>query len=249
MIQARAGKPPAVMWPCHGVSMTERFAIYYAPSATSNLWERAATWLGRDASDGEFFSGPVAGIDRNRLLNLTQSANRYGFHATLKAPMALAPDLTEAELRAALEAFASRHHPVPLGQPRVSNIDGFLALTVAPNEALTDLAAHVVEDFEPFRAPMSMKEHAARAAHGLSERQLELLDAYGYPYVYDQFFFHMTLTDRLAPEDVSEITQAAETWFGPALEEPLVLDRLSLFHEPDTGKLFRRVADFKLSPA
>ena len=26
----------------------------------------------------------------------------------------------------------------------------------------------------------------------------------------------------------------------------MVLDRLSLFHEPDAGKPFRRVADFKL---
>ena len=77
--------------------MTERFAIYFAPSATSNLWERAATWLGRDASNGELFSGTVAGIDRDRLLNLTQSANRYGFHATLKAPMALIDGATDGD--------------------------------------------------------------------------------------------------------------------------------------------------------
>ena len=92
--------------------MTERFAIYYAPSATSNLWERAATWLGRDASDGDLFNGPVAGIERDRLLNLTQSANRYGFHATLKAPMTLTEGATEADLRAELTAFAAQHQPV-----------------------------------------------------------------------------------------------------------------------------------------
>jgi len=96
--------------------MTERFAIYFAPAATSNLWDRAATWLGRDASDGRPFDGPVAGIDRDRLLNLTQSANRYGFHATIKAPMALADGATEADLRAALAEFAPRHQPIDLGQ-------------------------------------------------------------------------------------------------------------------------------------
>lgn len=230
--------------------MTERFAIYFAPAATSNLWERAATWLGRDASDDALFSGPVAGIDRDRLLNLTQSANRYGFHATIKAPMALAEDLSEADLRAALAAFATRHEPFDLGRLQLASLQGFLALMVdGENEALQDFASHCVEDFDPFRAPMSVKDRAARAGKGLSERQIELLDAYGYPYVFEEFRFHMTLTDRLGAADAVEIANAAATWFGPVLEEPVVLDRLSLFHESDAGKPFRRVADFKLGAA
>lgn len=227
--------------------MTERFAIYFAPSATSNLWERAATWLGRDANDGDLFNGPVAGIDRDRLLNLTQSANRYGFHATLKAPMALADGYNEADLRAALDEFAARQRPVNLGKLRLASLQGFLALMIdGENEALADFAAHVVEDFDPFRAPMSTKDYAARASRGLSERQIELLGAYGYPYVFEQFRFHMTLTDRLGDEDAQDIAQAAATWFGPVLEDEVILDRLSLFHEPEAGKPFRRVGDFRL---
>lgn len=229
--------------------MTERFAIYFAPSATSNLWERASTWLGRDASDGDVFDGPVAGIDRSRLLNLTQSANRYGFHATIKSPMALADSATEAALRDALSRFVTEHRPVDLGKPRLASLDGFLALLVDENEALQDFAAHVVESFDDFRAPMSIKDRVARASRGLSERQLELLDAYGYPYVFEEFRFHMTLTDRLGADDAADIAQAASTWFGPVLDEPILLDRLSLFHEPEAGKPFRRVADFKLGAA
>lgn len=229
--------------------MTERFAIYFAPSATSNLWERASTWLGRDASDGDVFDGPVAGIDRSRLLNLTQSANRYGFHATIKSPMALADGVTETALRDALGRFVAEHRPVDLGKPRLASLDGFLALLVEENEALQDFAAHVVESFDNFRAPMSIKDRAARASRGLSERQLELLDAYGYPYVFEEFRFHMTLTDRLGADDAADIAQAASTWFGPVLDEPILLDRLSLFHEPEAGKPFRRVADFKLGAA
>jgi putative phosphonate metabolism protein len=227
--------------------MTERFAIYFAPSATGNLWERAATWLGRDASTGDLISGSVAGIERGRLLNLTQAANRYGFHATLKAPMALAEGRTEAELREALADFASRHEPFSLGRLRLASLQGFLALMIEDeNEKLQDFSAHVVEHFEPFRAPMSARDRAARAGKGLSERQLELLDGYGYPYVFEQFRFHMTLTDRLAEDEAKEIATAASTWFGPLLEDEVRLDRLSLFHEPDAGKPFRRVADFKL---
>lgn len=230
--------------------MTERFAIYFAPAATSNLWERAATWLGRDAADGDLFSGPVAGIDRDRLLNLTQSANRYGFHATIKAPMALVEGADEAELRTALAEFATRHQPIDLGKLKLASLQGFLALMIeGENEALQDFAAHAVEDFDPFRAPMSVKDRAARAGKGLSERQIELLDAYGYPYVFEEFRFHMTLTDRLGEADAAEITTAATTWFAPVLEEPVILDRLSLFHEHEAGKPFRRVGDFKLGAA
>jgi putative phosphonate metabolism protein len=229
--------------------MTERFAIYFAPSATSNLWERAAVWLGRDANDGDLFDGPVAGIDRDRLLNFTQSANRYGFHATLKAPMSLAEGTTEADLRAAISAFAAQHSPIDLGKPQLTSLDGFLALLVDDKEQLQDFAAHVVETFDPFRAPMTIKDREARVGKGLTERQIELLDAYGYPYVFEEFRFHMTLSDRLGEADAAEITPAAQTWFSPVLDEPLLLDRLSLFHEPDTGKPFRRVADFKLGPA
>jgi putative phosphonate metabolism protein len=230
--------------------MTERFAIFFAPAATSNLWERAATWLGRDASDGSLFNGPVAGIDRDRLLNLTQSANRYGFHATIKAPIALAEGTSESDLRAALADFVTRHQPIDLGKLKLASLQGFLALMVdGENESLQDFAAHVVEDFEPFRAPMSVKDRAARASKGLNERQIELLDAYGYPYVFEEFRFHMTLTDRLGEADARDIAVAANTWFGPALEEPVLLDRLSLFHEHEAGKPFRRIGDFKLGVA
>lgn len=227
--------------------MTERFGIYYAPSATSELWERAANWLGRDASDGDLFDGPVAGIERNRLLNLTQSANRYGFHATIKAPMALAEDLTETDLRDALTQFAAQHAPFSLGRLKLSQLHGFLALVVdGRHDGLQDFASHVVEDFDRFRAPMSVKDRAARASRGLSERQIELLDAYGYPYVFEEFAFHMTLTDRLAEGDAAEILAAATTWFAPVLEQEIVLDRLALFHEPDAGAPFRRMTDFML---
>ncbi|MCW5719878.1 MAG: DUF1045 domain-containing protein [Devosia sp.] len=230
--------------------MTERFAIYYAPSATSALWDRAAAWLGRDSGNGDFFDGPVAGIERNRLLNLTQSANRYGFHATLKSPMALAAGTSADELRQALAAFATTVQPVPLGPLRLASLDGFLALVPeGDNPALQDLAAHVVEHFEPFRAPLSPKDRAARAAHGLTPRQEELLDAYGYPYVFDEFFFHMTLTDRLPEAEREEIAAAAAGWFGAVLAQEVVLDRLVLFHEPDAGRSFRRLEDFKLGRA
>lgn len=227
--------------------MTERFAIYYAPSANSPLWDRAAAWLGRDPLTNEIFDGTVAGVERSRLLNLTQSANRYAFHATIKPPMALAEGTSIEELRAALSHFARGQQPFSLGRLGVASLDGFLALIpTEPNERLQDFAAHVVEEFEPFRAPLSLKDRAARAARGLTPRQEELLDSYGYPYVFDEFRFHMTLTDRLAPEDRDGMLAAAQAWFGPEIADPILIDRLVLFHEPGNGRPFRRLEDYKL---
>jgi putative phosphonate metabolism protein len=227
--------------------MAERYAIYYAPGVSSPLWERAATWLGRDAATGDLFDGPVAGIDRDRLLNLTQSANRYGFHATIKAPMALVDGALPEDLHGALRAFAAEHEPVDMGMLMLALIDGFLALVPAERrDTLQDFAAHAVETFEPFRAPMSVKDRAARVAKGLTPRQEELLDGYGYPYVFEEFQLHMTLTDRLGATDRDELFSAATTWFGPLLDQPVVLDRLTLFEEPERGRPFIRTAEFPL---
>lgn len=227
--------------------MAERYAIYYAPAATSALWERASAWLGRDAKTGDDIEGPVAGLERTRLLNFTGTPARYGFHATLRAPFRLRPGVDEAELVACTAALASRLAPVKLNGLAVGSIDGFLALVCEHSAELEHLAQQIVEQAEVMRASLSERERARRTQSELSERQIELLDRFGYPFVAEQFRFHMTLTDRLEPEASDEITRAAETWFGPVLSDAAILDRLVLFVEPDPERDFRRLDDFPLS--
>jgi len=209
--------------------MPARHAIYFAPARDSRLWRRAQEWLGQPD-----------------LAPLTVSARRYGFHATLKAPMTLAGDL--AQLQAALAAFAAGHAAVTLDGLAPRLLDGFLALTVEPQPAaLTDLAADIVTAFEAFREPLGEAERARRLEAPLTPRQVELVDRYGYPYVLEQFLFHMTLTDRL-PEDRREaMRQRAVDWFAAALAEPVPLDRLVVFAEPEPGAGFvRRDPDYPL---
>jgi hypothetical protein len=80
----------------------------------------------------------------------------------------------------------------------------------------------------------------------LTARQVDLLDRFGYPYVMEEFLFHMTLTDRLPPTLQPDLLRAAQAWFADALRDPLVLDRIALFHEPAPGAPFARLADFTL---
>jgi len=228
--------------------MSERYAIYYAPPTTSELWQRASRWLGRDAATGNVPNDGIAGIDGPTLTALTPSATRYGFHATLKAPFPLAPGRTREELEASLQAFSLRHGRVSLGQLELRLLDGFLALTpVNQSAALTEFAGTVVAEFDSFRAPMTAVERERRLKADLTAYQIGLLDHYGYPYVMDQFLFHMTLTDRMAPEQQETVIAAASDWFAPVLGKEFLLDRLSLFHEPEPGAPFLRCTDFPLS--
>jgi hypothetical protein len=211
--------------------MTERFAIYFAPAADSVLQRAATAWLARP-----------------ELQDATVSARRYGFHATLKAPMRLAAGGDRPALASALADFAAHHRAVALRHLAPRPIEAFLALTTEPqSQALTDFAADVVRAFEPFRAPLSAAERARRLTAPLTARQSELVDLYGYPYVLEQFQFHMTLTDRLPVGRQAAVRVEAEAWFAAALAVPIQLDRLVLFREAQPGAPFERLEDFELS--
>ena len=211
--------------------MSERFAIYFAPALDSALGQAAESWL--------------AQAD---LQPISVSARRYGFHATIKAPMGLSDGMDRAALEMALTDFARTHAPVSLGRLAPTPLEGFLALIVAPQpQAITDFAATVVTAFERFRAPLSVEDRARRLRAPLTPRQVELTDAYGYPYVLEQFLFHMTLTDRLEPAALAMMRERALAWFGAALSQPILLDRLVLFHEAEAGAPFRRLDDHILT--
>lgn len=228
--------------------MPERYAIYFAPPTTSDLWQRAARWLGRDPATGPVANDGIAGVDESTLTALTPSARRYGFHATIKAPFTLAPGTTRAQLEHALHDFSLRNGMVPVGQLELRLLDGFLALTpVVQSPALTDFAGKVVSEFDSFRAPMTAAERDRRLNSNLTAYQIGLLDHYGYPYVMNEFLFHMTLTDRMTPEQQETVIAAASDWFAPALVREVMLDRLSLFHEAEPGAPFLRIADFPLT--
>ena len=82
-----------------------RYAIYYAPAPGSGLDRFGAALLGYDAFTGKDLPFPEdilqAAPDWR---GLTGDPRKYGFHATLKAPMSLAPGRTEAELVSACAA-------------------------------------------------------------------------------------------------------------------------------------------------
>ncbi|MCG6114950.1 MAG: DUF1045 domain-containing protein [Mesorhizobium sp.] len=217
-----------------------RYAVYFTPARDEPLARTAAGWLGRDAYGGEVGRRDgIADLSAAEIAFHTASARRYGFHATLKAPFHLAREQNEAALIAAFDAFCAARPAVVVPRARLAQMDGFFALVPAERvPELDSLAAETVRVFEPYRAPLSEADIARRSPESLTAAQLRNLHGWGYPYIFDEFRFHMTLTGRVSREDSPRMARAIETAFGPLLDGPLVIDTLALFVEPEPGAPF-----------
>jgi putative phosphonate metabolism protein len=217
-----------------------RYALYFSPAATHPLTRAAAAWLGRDAFTNESHPLPKVGQwTADELAALTADPRRYGFHATLKAPFALAPGRTEAELVAAFEQFASRTATFEVPEVIVGQLGRFFALVPsAVYPQLQDFAASVVDAFDMFRAPLSDADIARRKPDTLTASERANLDRWGYPYVGEDFRFHMTLTGQVEPRLAPVMREALEQHFAAFHRAPLAIDSLALFVEPERGAPF-----------
>jgi putative phosphonate metabolism protein len=226
-----------------------RYAIYFAAGNDSALSRFGAELLGYDAYTGDELRFPQDALHvAPDWRDVSAAPRKYGFHATLKAPMALAPGKTEAELIAACAEFTAKARPVPVIRPVVDAISGFIAVIPAePVDALRQLAADCVRDFDAFRAGLTAEDRARRKPEKLSERQRDYLDRWGYPYVMEEFRFHMTLTGRLDAERRGPILAMLRDRFAGLKRDALAIDRIALFRQDDAKARFRIVGEWPLA--
>jgi hypothetical protein len=225
--------------------MTTRFAIYAAPGTASSdaagalVREKAEQWLGRSISGGPVAPGIPAGWTRESIDAITADARRYGFHGTLKAPFYLAEGRTAEELDATVARFAAGHAGAVIPRLSLVRMGAFFALVPgAEAPGLHALADEVVKAFDGFRAPTTDAELARRFRAPLTPRQRELLGAWGYPYVLDEFLFHLTLTERIPEERQPEVERTLSDWFAGSLGAAVPVDALALFTEAEPGAPF-----------
>lgn len=228
-----------------------RYALYFSPAQDHPLTRAAAGWLGRDAFSNESFPAPdIEGMAVEEVQALTADPRRYGFHATLKAPFTLHDSRTEAQLITAIEHFAAETPAFDVPNIILGQLGRFFALvpdTLYPQ--LQDFAARVVADFDPFRAPLTAAEIARRKPESLSPAQRDNLGRWGYPYVMDEFRFHMTLTGQVPPEKAEVMRAELRRRFAAFETTPLAIDGLALFIEPERGAPFTIHRRFDLAPA
>lgn len=224
-----------------------RYAVYWAPAEDSALWSFACRWLGRDPASGATFAAPDRRHD-----SITADARRYGFHATLKAPITLADGATEAGLRAVLAALASRFTPFATAPWVLRSIDGFLALVPDPAiqggrpRQLHALADACVLALEPLRRPATAEEIARRRPDRLDRVARDHLDRFGYPWVLEKYFAHLTLTCRLEAEERSVVAARLGRELASLPPAPLAFHDIALFIEEAPGQPFRLAQRFAL---
>ena len=199
-----------------------RYAIYYLPPP-GPLARFGAEWLGWDPEAGVRLSHPLS-VDA-----LVAEPRRYGLHATLKAPFRLLGP--EEDLEVAVADLARRLRPVWPGNLKLERVGSFLALVPQGDQtALNDMASLIVSFLEPFRMPLTEADIARRNPERLTPNQRALLDRWGYPFVMEEFRFHMTLTGPcdMAPEALEPLVQ-------PVLPAEFGIDSICLLKEDRDG--------------
>ncbi len=227
--------------------MTARYAIYFAPQDDSELERFGATVLRRRATDPEEWLNPDLPVEfpaSSDWQDLVQRPAHYGFHATIKAPFELADGLSADKLMADLEQFCHSRQPISLhglAPIRTSRYDA-LAFHDQP-DALPQLASECVTHFETYRAPITQADIDRREPAKLTTVQRVYLEKYGYPYILDDFNFHMTLSGRNDHDDASYLDWLKRLYQSMITQDP-VLDRLCVFYQPDRTTSFVRIGEF-----
>ena len=224
-----------------------RVAVFFTPPAKHRLTLAAARWLMRDPFTGAGFATEADdGFDAVALQALTAEPRRYGFHATMKAPFRLVEGASLADAEALLADFCRDALPCPLPVLGIATLGPFFALVPdATTKEVNDLAALVVKAFEPLRAPLDPAELARRRRGGLTAEQDAKLLSWGYPYVFDEFRFHMTLTGPVPLAQQPAMAALLRQRFD-ALPRRLAIDALTLFVEDEPGADFRVHAERRL---
>jgi len=220
-----------------------RHAIYFMPRPDTALWRFGSSIIGYDAVTGAAPATPPHAIfAKTSIAAAMAEPRRYGFHATLKAPFRLGAERSEADLVAAVAEFSKARQPFAVAALKVATLGRFLALVPArPCAPLDTLAADCVRAFEPFRAPLDAHDRARRLAGSLTPRQIANLEAWGYPYVFDEFRFHMTLTGPLDEVEREHVRGALEELYDK-IAAPLEIDAVAVAVQASREDRFRLLA-------
>ena len=228
--------------------MSPRYAVYFTPPPDSKLAKFGAKVIGYDCfARTEVPHKQIDGIDAAMLALATVDRRRYGFHATLTAPFDLGPQ-PEHDLVEAFRSFAASRLPVPLGRLRVATMGHFIVLEPAePHTGADELAAACVTAFDPYRAAISEEDRARRLAAGLSPRQIELMDRWGYPYVFEEFRFHMTIAGPVAYDMLGQFRDGLSRAFAGLASDHLELGAISLMRQDSRTDRFYALARQRLT--
>ena len=223
--------------------MFERYAIFYTP--TGPLADFGAQWLGWDSAHGRPVVQPeIAGID---VPTITQTARKYGLHGTLKAPFKLAEGCDLAQLQDVATTFATGQPAFEIGALTLRHDSGFVALRPRSQQiGLRDFAAVAVKAFDGFRAALTDVDIARRREANLTARQDQQMLDWGYPFIFDDFHFHLTLSGLMEAGEAAQVIDALSPRLESIVPTPFVIDGITLMGQDDRG-MFHQIHRYTLT--
>ena len=226
-----------------------RYALYFVPGEPTEFHELGARWLGRDAySSKRLASPPCRRVSEETFLELTSKPRRYGFHATMRAPFELLDGSTETDLARALHELCTSFSPFEISvSPQIKNNNLVLQLD-DPSELMDLLHRKCLQSVEAFRAVPSPAYLARRRRANLSANQDKLLLKWGYPYVLDEFDWHMTLSSIVSDHELLQaFYRDAVDHFHSIMNRPQIVDSMTLCRQASQDMSFEVMEQRKFS--
>ncbi|WP_238371663.1 DUF1045 domain-containing protein [Heliomarina baculiformis] len=224
----------------------KRYALYYAPPEDAE-WARFCTrWLGWDMTEGQVVAPPEMPTLPLDHAEIIRAPRKYGLHATLKPPFRLTNGTTPEGLEKACEELCAHIAPFDLDALQLARLGRFIALRIQGSDTgMRALADTLVRDLDSFRAPPSEEELKRRRGKGLPPAQEANLVQWGYPYVMEEFRFHITLSSSLPRDAIEPVETVLHERLTPLLPQPVPIRDVALVGEADDGK-FHMVRRFRL---
>ncbi|WP_183015875.1 DUF1045 domain-containing protein [Achromobacter sp. UMC46] len=218
--------------------LAHRYALYLAP--TGPWREYGSRWLGRCADTGDALALPP-GMSKPSPA-WTAAPRHYGLHATLKPPFRLRAGATPQAVDAAARELACGILPFEV-ELECETLRGFLAWRIAESDKqgqarIQALANAAVRGLDPLRAPPTPEETARRQPHSLPPEQQAMLAHWGYPYVFDTYTFHITLTGKLADDALEQAQRGIAAFADPLRGQTMAVPAISVFVQPEPGADF-----------
>jgi putative phosphonate metabolism protein len=223
--------------------MFERYAIFYTP--TGPLADFGAHWMGWESAQGRSVPHPkFTDID---VASITKTPRKYGLHGTLKAPFHPAEGFDLAQLQDTAKAFATRQPAFEIGAMALSYDSDFVALRPQnPQVALRNFAGATVKMFDPFRAPLTDADIARRRHANLTVRQDQHMRDWGYPFVFDDFHFHLTLSGHLQQDTAAQVIDVLTQHLENIVSNPFAIDAITLMGQDAQG-MFHQIHRYTLT--
>lgn len=141
-----------------------------------------------------------------------------------------------------MRALARRHAPFAV-RLALRRLRGFLAWCIAADDdagrrAMQALADDAVAFLDPLRAPATGDELARRRPEQLPDAERAMLMRWGYPYAFDTYRFHITLSGMLPDPALHAAEQALSALSEPLSADPMPASAVSLYVQPEPGADF-----------